>query len=68
MARVVACFGKTDESHPMHLWTARVPSTSKPADPPSRRNISDLAFLGDLKIIDAECPVTNAFLRSYEMV
>ena len=35
---------KTDESHPMHLWTARVPSTSNPADPPSRRNISDLAF------------------------
>ena len=59
---------KTDESHPMHLWTARVPSTSNPADPPSRRNISDLAFLGDIAIIDAECPVVNTFLRSYEMV
>ena len=59
---------KTDESHPMHLWTARVPSTSNPADPPSRRNISDLAFLGDITIKDAECPVVNTFLRSYEMV
>ena len=59
---------KTDESHPMHLWTARVPSTSNPADPPSRRNVSDLAFLGDIDIIDAECPVVNTFLRSFEMV
>jgi hypothetical protein len=58
---------KTDESHPMHLWTARVPSASNPADPPSRRNVSDIAFLGDVKIISAECPVTNVFLRSYEM-
>ena len=58
---------KTDESHPTHLWTARVPSASNPADPPSRKNISDIAFLGDIKTIDAECPVTNVFLRSYEM-
>lgn len=58
---------RTDESHPVHLWTARVPSASNPADPPSRRNVSDIAFLGDVKIISAECPVPNIFLRSYEM-
>jgi hypothetical protein len=58
---------KTDESHPMHLWTARVPSASNPADPPSRKSVSDIAFLGDVNIIDAECPGPNVFLRSYEM-
>ena len=58
---------RTDDSHPMHLWTARVPSASNPADPPSRKNISDIAFLGDVKIMNAGCPVTNVLLRSYEM-
>jgi hypothetical protein len=56
-----------DESHPMHLWTARVPSSSNPADPPSRGNVSDLAFLGQIDVVDAECPLTDTCLRSYDM-
>ena len=59
---------KIDDKFPMFLWAARVPSSSNPADPPSRRNISDIAFLGDIKVINAECPVTFADLESFEMV
>ena len=33
---------EVDESHPIRLWTARVPSSSNPADPPSRGNVSDI--------------------------
>lgn len=59
---------KIDDKFPMFLWTARVPSASNPADPPSRRNISGIAFLGDIKVIDARCPVTDVDLKSFEMV
>ena len=58
---------KIDDEFPTFLWAARVPSASNPADPPSRRNISDIGFLGDIKVIDARCPVMNVDLKSFEM-
>ena len=57
-----------DESHPMHLWTSRVPSASNPADPPSRGNKSDILFLGDVRVVDADCPLNKTCLKSYDMV
>ena len=58
---------KIDDKFPSFLWVARVPSASNPADPPSRRNISNISFLGDVKVINARCPVTNVDLKSFEM-
>ena len=56
---------KTDESHPMHLWTARVPSTSRSSHSKEHFRFS---LPWRHKHNNAECPVVNAFLRSYEMV
>jgi hypothetical protein len=56
-----------DESHPMHLWTARVPSSSNPADPPSRGSISEIAVLGKINVIDPVCPISKTQMRSYDM-
>jgi hypothetical protein len=57
-----------DEGHPMHLWTSRVPSSSNPADPPSRGRISDIAFLGKINVIDPVCPISKTQMKSYDMV
>eukprot|EP00435_Cladocopium_sp_Y103_P011809 s4361_g3.t1 len=65
--QILLALERVDEKCPMHLWTARVPSSSNPADPPSRGSISDIAFLGDVRVIDAECPMTTTCLKSYEI-
>ena len=57
-----------DEGHPMHLWTSRVPSSSNPADPPSRGRISDIAFLGKINVIDPVCPISKTRMKSYDIV
>ena len=58
---------RLDERCPMLLWIARVPSSSNPADPPSRKSLRELEFLRPFKIIDARCPIQQCTLRSYEM-
>ena len=57
-----------DESHPMHLWTFRVPSSSNPSDPPSRGSILETAFHGKINVIDPECPISKTQLKSYGMM
>ena len=57
-----------DEQFPMHLWTSRVPSSSNPADPPSRGKISELAFLGKINVINAMCPISKTRMKSYDMM
>ena len=56
-----------DERCPMLLWIARVPSSSNPADPPSRRSLKELDFLRPFKVVDALCPIHQCAVKSYEM-
>ena len=56
-----------DEQCPMMLWIARVPSSSNPADPPSRRSLREIEFLRPFDVIDAICPIHHNTLKSYDM-
>ena len=56
-----------DEEHPMLLWVCRVPSSSNPADPPSRRDLSEIEFLRPFSVIDAVCPISQMTIPSYDM-
>lgn len=46
------------------LWVARVPSSSKIADPPSRGSTVELDFLRPYKCVEPVCPMTKLLLMS----
>ena len=48
-----------DEKQQSLHWFARVPSSSNPADPPSRGTLSGLEFLKPFVLCESFCPVTN---------
>ena len=50
---------ETDDEMFANLWITRVPSSSNPADFPSRGSVSELAFLGAMQQCSPECPITN---------
>ena len=52
-------FETLDEKQQSLHWFARVPSSSNPADPPSRGTLSGLDFLKPFVVCESFCPVTN---------
>ena len=52
-------FETLDEKQQSLHWFARVPSSSNPADPPSRGTLSGLDFLKPFVVCESSCPVTN---------
>ena len=57
-------FEKMDERQQTLHWICRVPSSSNPADPPSRGTLETISFLKPFEICDGLCPITNKCLRS----
>ena len=45
-------------------WIARVPSSSKVADPPSRGSVESISCLKPFRMIEAKCPISGRALRS----
>lgn len=64
---LLVCLERFDEEHLMLLWVCRVPSSSNPADPPSRKDVSEIAFLRPFSIVDAICPFSQETIPSYDM-
>lgn len=52
-----------DEELSSHIWFARVPSKSNPADAPSRFNLDDIEFLKPFKLVNAVCPIHGSVLK-----
>ena len=57
-------FEKMDEKQQSLHWICRVPSSSNPADPPSRGTVQPINFLKPFSICNATCPITNQCLQS----
>ena len=58
-------FEKIDETQQsLHWVVGRVPSSSNPADPPSRGTVDTISFLKPFSICNGKCPITNARLQS----
>ena len=57
-------FEKLDEKQQSLHWVGRVPSSSNPADPPSRGTLDSISFLRPFSIINAVCPITKECLKS----
>eukprot|EP00438_Fugacium_kawagutii_P025313 Skav217866 [mRNA] locus=scaffold2487:52317:58797:+ [translate_table: standard] len=62
--QILLAMEKADYETRCLSWTARVPSASNVADPPSRGDLSELSFLGPLKLCNPLCPLTLENLGS----
>ena len=61
---MLMAFERIDERQQTLHWVCRVPSSSNPADPPSRGTVETIAFLKPFSICNGKCPLTNALLQS----